>query len=303
MDRHLLGTGIFLLLLLAACTPAPTAQPQAVTSPTPTVAAVRATPTNMPLPPEPSPAAEGTPTPQPTLPAEPQRIDFQAEDGQLLVGTYYPAAVNPAPAVVLMHWAPGDQSNWAAIAPWLQNRGLAGSSTDGSVPWLDPSWFPALPEGRSFAVFTFTFRGCEGGCKEFDREGWLRDAQAAMRTVRELPGVDLSRIAAVGASIGADGAVDACGEICVGALSISPGSYLSIPYAIAVATADAAGIPVRCLAAEGDGDSAAACRSASGAQYAMEIYPGSEHGMALIQPTITPDVLEMLVAFLEQVME
>ncbi|MDY0019398.1 MAG: hypothetical protein RBT47_05280 [Anaerolineae bacterium] len=296
-------TGIFLLLTLAACAPSPTAQPQAITSPTPTAAAVRATPTNMPLPPEPTPAAEGTPTLLPALPPEPQRIDFQAEDGELLVGTYYPAAVNPAPVVVLMHWAPGDQNDWVAIAPWLQNRGLTTGSTDKGTPWLDPSWFPALPEGRSFAVFTFTFRGCEGGCSSFDREGWLLDARAAMRTVRELPGIDLARIAAVGASIGADGAVDACEEGCVGAFSLSPGGYLTIPYADAVATVDAAGVPVRCLAAEGDGESAQACRSASGTQYGMEIYPSSEHGMALIQPTITPDVLEMLVAFLEQVME
>jgi hypothetical protein len=42
------------------------------------------------------------------LPADLQEIEFEAQDGQLLHGTYYPAGVNPAPVIVLMHWAPGD---------------------------------------------------------------------------------------------------------------------------------------------------------------------------------------------------
>lgn len=38
------------------------------------------------------------------------------------------------------------------------------------------------------------------------------------------------RMAIIGASIGADGAVNACGEGCLGAFSLSPGNYLALSY-------------------------------------------------------------------------
>jgi dienelactone hydrolase len=233
----------------------------------------------------------------PPLPPDPQRVEFQAEDGQELMGTYYPAATNPAPMVVLMHWAPGDQTEWPAIAAWLQNRGLEIGA--GGAPWLDSSWFPPMLEGQSFAVFAFTFRGCVGGCSSFQPEGWLLDAKAAMKTASELDGVDPTRMVAIGASIGSDGAADACGGGCLGALSLSPGSYLGVGYDEAVAAIDGAGNPAWCLAAEGDETSALACRSATGEQYRMEIYPGSEHGMELIDPDIDPSVLGLFLEFLE----
>jgi hypothetical protein len=231
------------------------------------------------------------------LPPDPQRVEFQAEDGQALLGTYYPAAVNPAPTVVLMHWAPGDETGWPVIAAWLQNRGLEVET--GGDPWLDPSWFPPMLEGQSFAVFAFTFRGCDGGCSSFEPEGWLLDAKAAMKTASELDGVDPTRMVAIGASIGSDGAVDACGEGCLGALSLSPGSYLRVPYDEAVAAVDGAGYPVWCLAAEGDSESAPTCQSASGDHYRVVIYPGSEHGMELIQPEIEPSALGLILEFLQ----
>ena len=250
-------------------------------------------------------ATEMGPTDVPTpevlspLPPDPQRIEFQAEDGQALVGTYYPAAVNPAPLVVLMHWAPGDENDWVAIAAWLQNRGL--EVEPGANPWLDPSWFPPMLEGQSFAVFSFTFRGCEGGCSTFDREGWLLDAKAAMQTAKELDGVNPEQIATIGASIGADGAVDACGEGCLGALSFSPGGFLTVPYDEAVTAIDGAGKPAWCLAAEEDPGSAPACQSASGDHYRMEMYPGTSHGMDLIRPEMDPNTLELVLEFLQLV--
>ena len=60
----------------------------------------------------------------PPQPPEPQEITFQASDGQTLRGYYYPAAVNPAPLVVFMHWMGGDMSDWYKIAVWVHNRGL-----------------------------------------------------------------------------------------------------------------------------------------------------------------------------------
>ena len=239
------------------------------------------------------------PTPEglPPLPPDPQKVEFQAEDGQVLMGTYYPGATNPAPTVVLMHWAPGDENEWLAIAAWLQNRGL--EVAPGGGPWLDSSWFPPMLEAQSFAVFMFTFRGCDGGCASFQPEGWLLDAKAAMKTASELDGVDPTRMVAIGASIGSDGAVDACGEGCLGALSLSPGSYLGVPYDGAVAAVDGAEKPVWCLAAEGDAESAPTCQSASGDLYEVTIYPGSGHGMWLIDPEVEPSALGLILDFLK----
>lgn len=273
--------------------PLPTVTPR----PTPAAAPTATPPLSTVVPPTQAP----TPVGEPALPPEPQRVEFQAADGQQLEGLYYPAAVNPAPAVVLMHWAPGDQRDWAAIVPWLQNRGVA--VEPGSAPWLDPTWFPPMLEGVSFAVFTFNFRGCEGGCKSFDRAGWLLDAQAAMATVKTLPGVDATRIAAIGASIGADGAADACGEGCLGALSLSPGDYLTVPYADAVAAMQKADPPkpAWCLAAQGDTPSALACRAATGEHYRAFTYPGNEHGLMLLQPGMDPETMGLILDFLRLV--
>jgi dienelactone hydrolase len=278
------------------------------TEPFPTSGAVPSEPATVPeeskATEQPTEATTDVPTPEglPPLPPDPQQVEFQAEDGQVLVGTYYPAAVNPAPLVVLMHWSRGNESDWVAIAAWLQNRGR--EVEPGDTPWLMPGWFPPMLEGQSFAVFAFTFRGCEGACSSsLDREGRLLDAKAAMRTAGELDGVDPQRLAAIGASIGSDGAVDACGEGCLGALSLSPGSYLTVDYAEAVAAVDGAGKPAWCLAAERDQDSAQACESASGDHYRMEIYPGSDHGMQLIKPDAEPNTLELILEFLRLVFE
>jgi len=261
-------------------------------------------PTNSPVPSTEAPADTPAAEPVAVMSPDPQSVEFEAEDGQVLSGTYYPAAEDAAPCVVLLHWAPGDQTVWALIAPWLQNRvDLAGIAAPSDAPWHDSSWFPAVPEGESYAVLTFTFRGCEGGCQEFAREGWLLDAQAAVDFAKTLPGVDPRRIATVGASIGADGAVNGCAEGCLGVFSLSPGSYLTRDYAAEVTrlASMSPAVPAKCIAAEGDQASAAACESASGDTYEMVIYPGDDHGVELIRPDADPEVLQSILDLLARV--
>jgi len=254
--------------------------------------------------PEPTeePTAEPTEEPPAGLPPEPQDISFQAEDGQALQGRYYPGASPSSPILILMHWAPGNMNDWNEIAFWLQNRGLGGTSSNvGSAPWLDPSWFPLLPVGQSYAVFTFNFRGG-------DRAGMLLDTQAAFNTVRGLEGVDPSRIASFGASIGADGAPDGCswhnenfGGGCLGALSLSPGSYLTVPYSEVVDKLGAENPPkpVWCFFASDDTPSAEACQSAGGDHYRMvEWTGGGWHGMELIDPARNPNALILILDWL-----
>ncbi len=193
----------------------------------------------------PAPASAAAPQPElpiQVLPPEPVPVRFQAWDGQELEGTFYPPAEIPSPVVVLMHWIRSDESDWSAVARWLQNRLAPSGPPSADFPWLDPPWFPDTASNRGYAVLTFTFRGCQGGCRGFDPQGWLIDARSVLQVAASQLGVDPMRVVAIGASIGGDGAIDACAWLsgeqgaarCVAAVSLSPGGYLGVPYAQAV---------------------------------------------------------------------
>jgi len=241
------------------------------------------------------------------LPSTPIAQTFQTSDEVELKGKFYPSAMIDEPLIVLMHWALGDQEDWRVVAPWLQNRDFQRDQAADGSPWLDASWFPELREDLSFNVFTFTFRGCEGGCQDFNREGWLLDVEAAVNHIMGFENVDLSQVIMLGASIGADGAAYGCHLYnsvhngCQGAISLSPGGYLTIPYSAVVADLEAES-PSKlawCLYSSEDMPSADSCQSASGEFYQSFEYPGSAHGMVLIDPDLTPNPLDLILQFLE----
>lgn len=292
--------------LTTAAPPTPTPAPPTATSTPMPPTATPVPPTETPIPPSPTPAGP---------PPEPVTIEFAASDGQALTGTYYPAAAPNAPLIVLVHWVAADESDWAEIAFWLQNRGLGGNTPNPeNLPWLDSSWFPPVPEGQSIAVFAFSLRGCKPfpeGCRNWTPGAWLLDSQAAMQTASELDGIDPQRIVAAGASIGADGAIDGCFWLnqqngsgkCLGAFSFSPGNYLGVRYSQAVKTLQEEQPPKQawCLYGEQDGESAPTCKSASGDAYRPIAYSGDfakRHGMALIEEVVEPKTLELLLEFL-----
>lgn len=293
---------ISLMMLIPACTPADA--PQDAQEPPTEVQADNPTPDTI------EPVEEVEEEEQPTELELLIEVDFMTEDGRTLQGTYYPAGIDDAPLVILMHWAPGDQSDMAVLAAWLQNRGLLDTLTVDAAgkPWLDSSWFPAISAERTYAVFTFTFYGCQGGCKSFDREKWLLDAQAAVMYAVTLEGVDTSRVAVIGASIGADGAADGCLYLhemdagdCLGSLSLSPGNYLTLPYAEVVAKLVAMDpmVPATCLYAVNDVESAVACEAVEPVQgYEMVQYQGADHGLMLVQPGLDHETLVILLDFL-----
>jgi hypothetical protein len=304
---------ILFFMILPACTGSavipPTQTPPSIEPPFSQVLPSAAPPPTVVPPTQPLPN-KATPT-KTALPADPQKITFNADDGQELEGTYYPAAVMPAPVIVLMHWAASDQTDWVEIAFWLQNRGLSGNTPNPSnFPWLDPSWFPRLTNGRSYAVFTFTYRGCtRNGCPTFNQAGWVKDSQAAMKTASELEGVDPMGVVSAGASIGADGAPDGCYWLnsqvpgsCLGTLSFSPGDYLGIPYAQVVQTLqdDTPSRSVWCLYGKEENYVARICESTNGPSYQFFGFPGQLHGMELIQPALNPNPLQLFLNFLEQ---
>jgi hypothetical protein len=309
---------VFLLLVLftAGCIPdtpaatetAPVEPPATEPPPEPTDTMAPTDTVEEPEPTEP-PATELVETePPPTeaveatdeiLPANGRRIEFQAEDGVALVGSYFPSAASLAPTVILMHQAGSDRSTWEEISmvAWLQNRGQGGGAL--FVPALGASLWPEMPSGVSFAVFTFDFRehGESGGAAESGSD-FLVDAKAAFRQVQGLEGVDPERIVMIGASIGADAAVDACVSGCLGALSLSPGNYLDVSYAEVVTEMGLDGKPAWCLASEEDAFSANTCKSASGDTYRSIVYQQGGHGESLLVSGLDPAIGQVIQDFL-----
>lgn len=295
--------------------------PPAPTATQPPAEEPQATPTDEP--PPAAPAADAWQSQNPPLPAEPMGVTIQTADGRILIGGYYPAKVNPAPIVVMMHWAGGDKYDWWELAPWLQNRPneftpgeWPGTGVPG--PWLDRTWFPPILEAASFGVLVFDFNGFGESPFGSAPDSLLQDAVAAIRFAATLEGADPARILALGGSIGADGAVDGCvlfnreppdGAACLGSLSLSPGNYLGAPFTYAEGALELAGDDriVYCLAAENDAESGAVCAEPEHANYFPFIYAGDDHAMFLIQPEMrpvspsgAPTTLELVLGWLEQ---
>ena len=236
-----------LMLILSACAePEESSGSQVVETLTPIPPTVTQVPTGTPLPSStsaPSPTATPSATPIVVLPPEPIEIQFAASDGQALTGLYFPADDNPAPIIVLMPWTRGNQTEWEEVATWLQGRGLLVREPDYRHSWKSSNWFPKPTIKIPLGVFTFNFRSCEGqdGCQAYLPAEWLLDAQAALETASRLEGADPGRIIAVGASIGADGAVYSCAWLnatdlgkCLGAFALSPSSSLTIDFSSSV---------------------------------------------------------------------
>jgi hypothetical protein len=253
-------------------------------------------------------------------------ITFETMDGRTLEGFYYPARLPDAAVIVLMHWAPGTMEDWHEIALWLQNRQdeLTAKADDHSAlvnysagqndndPWLDPSWFPILPPEVSFGVLIFNFGGRGNSEEGPGGDGLFYDALAAVAAASALDGIDSNRITTMGASIGADGSVDGCQAFnaadeyegtCLGAFSLSPGSYMNRDYGEMVNLLRQETPPktVFCLAAANDGNSWNTCQSAVGDHFEATEYEGSAHGMKLISPNVSPGPLTRFLEFLQMV--
>lgn len=234
-----------------------------------------------------------------------QEMTFSAFDGTELRGTYYPADTAGAPLIIMMHWAQSDQSDYVELAYWLQNHGLGGKSENPeNLPWFDPVWFPQMDTEKTYAVFTFTFRQCEGGCQVFLRDEWLIDAQSAVDFAYGLDAIDKEKIIVVGASIGADGAADGCLYLdqqhpgsCQGSFSLSAGDYLTLSYADVVAQLGEASIPAWCIYAESDVESANVCGVFEAENYSVYAI-GDGHGMMLVKPDVDPNPLQLLLDFI-----
>jgi dienelactone hydrolase len=245
------------------------------------------------------------------MPAVPQTFTITTPDGKTLVGDYYPSEKRNAPVVVLMHWSRSDRHGWDVIAPWLQSRGTM--KTLGVQTWLQEDWFPE--NGTDFAVITFDYRTF--GDSEVGLESpsdWQVDSLAILEYAARLPDIDPTRIVTVGASIGGDGAIDSCLAFnkkyedneakCIGAFSLSPGSYLEMDYKWAVEEVADQDIKVMCVAGELEGYSAATCEQAMSEQvdnyYDYYLIPNmTSHGLEIFDPILEEDAAQLLLGFVE----
>lgn len=259
-------------------------------------------------------------TPSPLPKPRPTRVEFQASDGHALVGYFYPSPLPNAPVVVLMHMWRTTQQEWVRLGTveWLQNWPTIASGSEGMPTPAGKSIYPIIPKNIAFNVFTFDFRGHGESGPEIDiyslnqeqidqvQTGWLLDAEAAYKKAQTLPGVDPTRVAGIGASLGGAAVVYSCGETCIGALSLSPGEFPYLPYKEAVKVLDDAGKPVWCIAQQKDPFGAEVCQSTSGTHYKSILYPSAEsggelglHGMAMLLPDVAPpDIGQHILDFL-----
>ena len=254
-----------------------------------------------------------TAAPLEALPPEPQKITFSAFDGTQLEGYYYPAAVNPAPLVVLMHWPKGNLHDWNEIAVWLQNRGLTNPFKNPiDDAWWDESWFPQMPAGVSFGVLIFNFRDSgdySNDNLDIDAAGWLDDAQSAMLEARTLEGVDTTKILSIGSAHGGDGAIDGCLNLnqqfpgsCIGTLALSPGSFPTLDYPEIVQTLGEISPNTRvwCIGMEYEISICEYAASFGNPVFTYHTIPGQFSGNGLLQNNIDPLPMQLLLDFLTE---
>ena len=173
-----------------------------------------------------------------------------------------------------MHGGGGQGKDWvtAGLVQWLTGQPVTGNLLSGV---LMGGWGPL---GTSYNVLIFDNRG-----------HWVQTGQAAIAMVRKLPGVDSQRVATLGGSAGADGAVGACeADGCVGVLALSPtGSVYGETFAAVEARVVAQGKAVWCVATDGDGG----CPRGEGRGYRTWVYAGMAHGLGMLGVKGVEDVM------------
>ncbi len=120
-----------------------------------------------------------------TMHAAARPVTFRTDDDILLTGTWFEPQVRPAPAVILIHMLGQSRHDWDAIGAMLATQGIGALS------------FDLRGHGESQGP-----RPVEGDYMKF-----VLDVTAARHYVTSRPDVLPSRVALIGASIGADLAV------------------------------------------------------------------------------------------------
>lgn len=187
--------------------------------------------------------------------AAPRPVQLSVGD-QRLAGLYWDPPKSLAPAVLLLPMLGHTKEDWIPFGNQLRRQG--------------------------YGVLALDFR--EQG--RTNREPLLADARAGFDFLREQPKVDAARIGLIGASIGANAALNfAATEPAVRlAVLLSPGlNYRGVTTEPALR--DYGARPLLLLAAEEDSPSAAAVRrlaELAQGESVVKLYPGAAHGTELL---------------------
>ncbi len=121
--------------------------------------------------------------------------------------------------------------------------------------------------------------------------------------------MDPNQIVAIGDSIGADGAADGCLYLnqqfpgsCQGALSLTPGSYLTQKYEEVVQELGQFDPPVTawCLADPGEFRLCQFAEESGNSAYQDFMIEGAGHGIEMLKPGLDPLPMQLILDFLEQ---
>lgn len=224
-------------------------------------------------------AAEGQPdqdlptnTPPPTQALLPMTIS--ASDGLIIQATYYSAPIRPAPGVLLVPMEGTGREVYAALAERLQAAG--------------------------YAVLAVDLRGYGDTGGDPDWTLAPADVRDALDMLADFPGVNRGQLAVVGASTGANLALNTCADFagCNAAVLLSPGlDYHGITTAGAMARMGQRAVLI--VAGENDGNNPAdsiTLDSAATGDHRLEIYPNAGHGtdMLAAQPGLADGIVAWL---------
>lgn len=198
-------------------------------------------------------------------------VRFLGDDGLVLQGRLFGRGAN---GVILAHMLNSNQGEWASFADNLANRG--------------------------FTVLTFDFRG--HGSSPGQKQVGIADADlaAALRFMRD--NVMQRNIFLIGASMGGTAALKvASREVVLGVITLSaPESIRGLAATLDELQRITA--PKLFIAAEGDGAHAANAQrffDLSKEPRKLQIVPGSDHGVALLQGEQADRVRGAILSFLD----
>jgi acetyl esterase/lipase len=220
------------------------------------------------------PAVNGatiTPTPLPTQAS--LDLQFTTADGLLISATYAGAAQRPAPTVILLHMYGSNKEAWGTLPAQLQAAGYNAIAID------------------------LRGHGATGGVQEWAKA--QQDVVRVMQQVASLPGVRTEQISLIGASIGANLAVNACATLgtCRTLVLLSPGlDYLGVTTADSMARLSR---PVLIIASQDDAPSnsdSARLNGLGDGERRLLLNAGQAHGTVLLttQPTLGETIIQWL---------
>ena len=205
-----------------------------------------------------------------TASPDPEDLALKTQDGVHLTATVYAAHGPLPPGLVLVHGLGGNRHRWEPFAKRAQRAGYSCLTID-----LRGHGDSTTQNGRRLTYRTFT------------RDNWLaarQDIDAAKRALLAR-GADPDNLALVGASIGANLALDYAvdNDDIQAVVLVSPGlDYQGVTTEPAIAAYGTR--PVLLMSAEGDAYAAASCvtlKKAAVGLCELRSYPGAAHGTDL----------------------